>query len=272
MPLEIRRIQSHDEYRAVEQLQREVWALEEAEIVPDHLLLTAQKNGGLVLGAFDGDRLAGFAFGFPGLTSAGRLKHCSHMTGVAPAYQGRGLGYRLKLAQREHVLAQGLDLITWTYDPLESRNAWLNLHKLGATCQTYLSDLYGVMRDGLNTGLASDRFQVDWRIAGQHVAERLEGSWRPPKLAELQDGGAVLLNEEPAGQPWQIPNTTQPLAGPRLLIRIPADFQVLKKAGMALALGWRQHTRELFEAAFAAGYVATDFLVDGQNSFYLLEP
>ena len=118
MSIEIRPIQTHQEYRAVEQLQRDAWGLLEVEIVPDHLLITVHKNGGLVLGAFDtpgggeGEQLVGFVFGFAGLSPDKRLKHCSHMTGVKPTHQNQNLGYRLKLAQREHVLAQEVDLIT----------------------------------------------------------------------------------------------------------------------------------------------------------------
>ena len=118
MSTEIRPIRTHREYRAVEQLQHEIWGLEKVEIVPDHLLLTAQKNGGLVLGAFaasqggESNLLVGFVFGFVGLSSSGQVKHCSHIAGVKPAYQNQNLGYQLKLAQRQHVLSQGLDLIT----------------------------------------------------------------------------------------------------------------------------------------------------------------
>ena len=103
----IRPVAGHDEIRAVEALQREVWDLPDTEVVPLHLLTTAARNGGLLLGAFDRDRLAGFVFGFAGLTAAGRLKHCSHMAGVHPDYRDQNLGYRLKLAQREYVLVAG---------------------------------------------------------------------------------------------------------------------------------------------------------------------
>ncbi|MGD9316090.1 MAG: GNAT family N-acetyltransferase, partial [Anaerolineae bacterium] len=127
----IRPLESIAEFHACEALQRRVWVLpDDLEVVPLHLLLTAQRNGGLVLGAFDGGELVGFLFGFPAYDQDGRPKHCSHMMGVDPDCQGAGIGYQLKLAQREFALAQGLDLVTWTYDPLESRNAYLNIHKL----------------------------------------------------------------------------------------------------------------------------------------------
>ena len=272
MDIRIRAIQSHDEYRAVEQLQREVWGLEEVEVVPDHLLLTAQKNGGLLLGAFDVSsgseegQLVGFVFGFVGLSPNGEVKHCSHMAGVAPAYQNQKLGYRLKLAQREQVLAQGLDVIIWTFDPLESRNASLNFRKLGATCRTYLRDLYGSMRDALNVALPSDRFCVDWHIASAHVVERLRGSLPP-----LRPEGVTLLNRPLPGDPPRPANVSLPIQGARLLIQIPAHFQAIKTVDMGLARAWRLHTRALFEAAFAEGYVVTDLLFEDGQSFYLLE-
>jgi len=274
--IEIRPIETHDEYRAVEQLQREVWDLEDSEIVPDHVLLTAQKNGGIVLGAFaitsgGGEQLVGFIFGFVGLTAGGSVKHCSHIAGVAPAYQNRNVGYRLKLAQREHVLGQGMDLITWTFDPLESRNARLNFHKLGVTCSTYLQNLYGDIRDALNMGLPSDRFQVDWRIASDHVANRLGDRWTGPSLSVLRTGGVSVLNPALPGDMPRPPNAVLPIVGDRLLIQIPARFQAIKAADLGLARAWREHTRGLFEAAFAAGYTVVDLLFEEGQSFYLLK-
>jgi len=273
MSIEIRPIQTHGEYRAVEQLQRDIWHLEEVEIIPDHLLLTAQKNGGLVLGAFEGPTLAGFVFGFAGLTADGSLKHCSHMTGVLPDYQNRNLGYRLKLAQREAVLAWNIDLITWTFDPLESRNARLNFHKLGATCNTYLADLYGGMRDGLNVGLPSDRFQVDWQLSSPRAKALLRDGRTSASLAQLLEAGATILNPPQKGSTGlsEPASALRPIDGPRLLLAIPPDFQAIKSADMALARRWRSQTRQLFQTAFARGYLVSDLLFDGQRSTYLLD-
>lgn len=287
MDIEIRPIQTHAEYRAVEELQRAVWRLDAAETVPTHLLLTAHKNGGLLLGAFarspagSGEQLVGFVFGFLGASqpAPGRLKHCSHMAGVHPDYRDQNLGYRLKLAQRQHVLAQGIDLITWTFDPLESRNAHLNFHKLGAVSRTYLPNLYGDMRDGLNASLPSDRLQVEWPIASQRVARRLHGESQPAgaALAELRAAGVAALNEPLAGggdllrpSPVLAPDSL-PARPAGVLLCVPRTFQAIKAADMSLAAAWRLHTRALFEAAFAGGYVATDFLLEGDRGYYLLE-
>jgi predicted GNAT superfamily acetyltransferase len=275
----VRPIRSIEEYRAAEDLQRAVWGLDDVEIVPDHVLLTAQKNGGMVLGAFqvapeEGgvERLVGFVFGFVGLTPDGGPKHCSHIAGVAPACQDQNVGYRLKLAQRQFVLSQGLDLVTWTFDPLESRNARLNFHKLGVTCDTYVRDLYGKMRDELNVGLPSDRFQVDWHIASAHVARRLDAGWRGPSLSALEAEGVPVVNRARLSSGPPHPSRgVLPLEGQGLLVQIPARFQALKAADVGLALAWREQTRSIFEAAFTRGYVATDLLFEAGQSYYLLE-
>jgi len=275
--IDVRPVQTHDEYRAVEQLQRLTWGHGDLDVVPDHLLITIQKNDGLVLGAFDvsscdgEEQLVGFALGFLGRTPDGRLKHCSHMVGVAPGEQNRNVGYRLKLAQREHVLARGIDLITWTFDPLESRNARLNFHKLGATCNTYLREVYGQMRDVLNVGLPSDRFQVDWHIASAHVAGRLRGDWAAPSLMALHAEGVPIVNRALPGDPPRPPRTVLPLQGERLLVQIPSQFQVLKSADFGLACAWREHTRVLFEGAFGAGYTVVDLIFEEGEGYYLLE-
>ncbi len=269
----VRPLQTIDEYHACESLQCRVWAMtDELEIVPLHLLVTVQKNGGLLLGAFDADQLVGFVFGFPGLDSEGRLKHCSHMMGVAPEVQNSGIGYRLKLAQREFVLAQGPDLVTWTYDPLESRNAYLNLHKLGAVSHKYVRDLYGTLRDGLNAGLPTDRFEVEWWIASERVQHGLAG------LASGPDARSTLPAIETAcsSGAWRIPRSVALSADePVVRVEIPANYRLVKAADPGLASEWRQVTRQVFEFYFAAGYAAVDFVSyetdQGRRSFYVLQ-
>jgi predicted GNAT superfamily acetyltransferase len=274
MAIEIRPVKTEDEYHAVERLQREIWGAQDIEIVAFEILMTAHKNGGVTLGAFDvvegEERMVGFVFGFVGLTAEGRVKHCSQIAGAIPGYRDRGVGYALKLKQREIVLAQGIDLITWTFDPLESRNARFNFHKLGVTCDVYLRNLYGAMRDKLNAGLPSDRFQVDWRIASPRVESRLRGEAGAPSASALMAEGVPLVNPPVTGEPLRPSAAEAPEEG-RILIQIPSDFQSLKAADRNLALEWRLHTRALFEGAFAKGYEATDLLAEGERSYYLLE-
>lgn len=275
MSIEIHPLRKIEEYRAAEDIQRIAWNLADARLTPDHILLTAQKNGGVVLGAFEvvqeeAERhLIGFVYGFVGLGPDGKIKHCSHQLGVLPEYQNQNIGYCLKLAQRERVLAQGIDLITWTYDPLESRNAYLNLRKLGAVCNTYLRNVYGEMRDTLNAGLPSDRFQVDWHIASSHVANQLHGYHPHPTPSELRAAGVPVLNSTLAEH---LPNAARfTLASEQVLIQIPYNFQRLKKEHLELARTWREETRLLFERAFAQGYTAVDLLVEEKQSYYLLQ-
>jgi predicted GNAT superfamily acetyltransferase len=255
------------EMEAVEEIQRQVWPGSETGIVPAHMLIAATHGGGIVIGAYDGEQIIGMVYGFPGfyITPDGpRLKHCSHMLGIHPDYRDRGIGFALKRAQWQMVRRQGIDRITWTFDPLKGRNAFLNIVKLGAVCNTYIPDCYGHMDDEDHLMLPSDRFEVDWWVNSQRVNLRL--SKRPRRrlvLDDYQKTEAVFI------QPFAtIPHAPGPLA----LVEIPSDFESTKAAGPALALEWRLYTRAIFEALFQQGYLVTDFVhQDGSaQSFYVL--
>ena len=261
---------------AVEALQRTVWPGSETDVVPAHMLITAVHNGGLIVGAFMDEQLVGFVFGFPGIefTPDGpRPKHCSHMMGIHPGQRDSGIGFALKRAQWQMVRHQGLDHITWTYDPLLSRNAYLNIAKLGAVCNTYRRSEYGNMRDGLNAGLPSDRFLLDWWINTRRVDRRL--SKRPRRPLKLDDFSKAELQPlySLKFQPGHLPRPPEhfsPLDGNLTLAEIPSDFSQLKDTDFTLARDWRFFSRELFEMAFEAGYIVTDFIYDQSRSFYVL--
>ncbi len=278
--LSIHVLEKLEEMSAVEELQREVWPGSETDVVPAHLLITVVHNGGLVLGAFHDEKLVGFVFGFPGLefTADGpRPKHCSHMAGVHPEYRDSGIGFALKRAQWQMVRHQDLDHITWTYDPLLSRNAYLNIARLGAVCSTYRRAEYGEMRDELNAGLPSDRFQVDWWLNTNRVNRRLGKRPRPTlKMSHLTRVGVHPLYTPATGnnQLPRPPEHLPTLEAQLIAAEIPPDFMVLRTADLALARDWRFFTREFFETAFAKGYIVTDFVYDaghGQpRSLYVL--
>lgn len=281
----IRILESPDEMRQVEELQRLVWPGSELDVVPAHMLLAGVHGGGLVVGVYLDSALVGFVFGFPGLyfTPDGpRAKHCSHMLAVHPDYRGQGLGFRLKRAQWQMVRHQGVDLITWTYDPLFSRNAYLNIAKLGAVCNTYLRNFYGDMRDELNVGLPSDRFQVDWWVGSWRVNRRL--SKRARRLLSLDQFLSANVQIINTASPSIDPTTKMKVKSRRgtkpvsveeaiLMVEIPADILAIKSVNPALALEWRLHIRSIFEDLFSQGYLVTDFVYrPGQpdRSFYVL--
>lgn len=270
MTISIRSVTTIAECQVIERLQIEVWGTIELDVTPASLLSILAKEGGIVLLALDDAEPVGFSYSLPGLTKDNRLKLVSHQTGVRSQYQSSGLGYRLKLAQREAALARRFDLVTWTFDPLQGRNGYLNLNKLGAVCNTYLRHLYGDMPDALNRGLPSDRFRVDWGIASAHVIRRLarQSPAQTPASSTypLSNPAPFLPNGFLAA-----PSTFDSPEMPGCWVQVPPDFPSLKAAAPDLALQWRLHTRDLFEMYFDAGYTAVDFYRGDDRNFYLLQ-
>jgi predicted GNAT superfamily acetyltransferase len=238
--------------REVEHLQLAIWGSNESWIVPSHVLLIVSDYGGILLGARIDGELAGFVLGFLAQQDR-RYFHASHMLGVLPTCQQRGIGAALKRQQREQARAQGLDLMTWTFDPLESRNAYFNLHKLGADSRAYRQDYYGPMEDALNRDLPSDRLLVEWDLSADGSRPSLTAS---PRTILHNRGGIpeLRLGELVPGQP--------------LAIEIPRDVQTLKHQSPDVAMAWRLAVREAFSMALSRGYQAHDFL-DGA---YILVP
>jgi len=251
----IRLVETHTEYAACEELSRVIWGAADRNVVPQELLLTIQHNGGLVQGAFEeAGRLVGFVFGFLGMRD-GQLRLCSHQLGVHPAYRATGIGVRLKRAQREEALARGLDLITWTFDPLEAKNAYINLHRLGAIARRYDRDHYGEMSDDLNRGLPTDRWEAEWWI--RRVPDKKRAApGRPLELLRVGPDGEPVLASGSVGR------------ARAATVAIPPEFQALKRDDMERARRWRLASRAAFEAALAAGLQATDFRREG---WYLME-
>lgn len=292
MELTLRILETPEEIFAVEELQKLIWPGSDRDIIPAHLLIALSHHGGLLIGAFVADRLVGFVLGFPGLVfSRGKrsLIHASHELGVHPDFRGQGIGFKLKRAQWQMVRHQEIERITWTYDPLMSRNAYLNVARLGAVCNTYVRNFYGAMRDELNAGVSSDRFIVDWWVNSMRVENRLSQRARRQLdlahylAAEVTIVNPSRLNEQGLPMPGSDP-TPEMLAllnEERLnhdrelmfMVEIPSDFQLIRKLDIQLAASWREHTRLLFETAFANYYLVTDFIFlpgTQPRSFYVL--
>lgn len=277
--LTIRTIKTIDDYHKVENLQAAVWGVTNlTEIVPLAVLLTAQENGGLTAGAFDEDgNIVGFVFGFIGLTSDGKFKHCSHMAGVLPNIRRQNIGYALKLFQRDYVLKQGLlNLVTWTYDPLESVNAMLNIGKLGGIAHHYSENHYGDWNDDLNRGIPTDRFEVEWWIRSPRVEKYLHPDHGRQSHAWHLEAGAQVVFDTRLDEQGMLhyENTHFDLTAGTVLLEIPAEFQQLKRYSMTIAQEWRWETRQAFQHYFARGYTVCDFLSEREGehrrNYYVL--
>lgn len=234
MNYSIRHFQTHNEYAELEKLMTRIWG--SGTEVASPIAIAIDHHDGCVLGAFENGtgQLLGAVMSFlrfsnhPG-ASRGLAQH-SHIAGVLPEAQGHGIGEALKRAQADFVRAQGLNLITWTYDPIEARNAWLNVGKLRCICRTFIENLYGLMEDELNRGLPSDRFEVEWWLDDARP--------RPD------------------------------VNGPYVEVEIPSNFQALKKMNMDKAWSLRMALRERFESLFADGYAVFEFIPDRERPRY----
>lgn len=175
----IRALHTEQEFQDAVQLQKDIWGFDDIELLPVRLFIVATKVGGQALGAFDGKRMVGFCLAIPGLKPGGGSYLHSHMLGVTPEYRDSGVGRQLKLKQREDALARGIDLIEWTFDPLEIKNAHLNIERLGAIVRRYVRNQYGTTTSHLHGGLPTDRCVAEWWITSPRVKAVIEGG--PPE-------------------------------------------------------------------------------------------
>lgn len=257
----IRNIETIAEIREVERLQREVWGVSDLEVVPLSQLVAAMESGGVLIGAFDGRRLAGFVYGFLGLEGDVTVHH-SHLLAVRPEYRGCDLGFRLKCEQRLRVIEQGIDVMTWTFDPLQSLNARFNFGKLGVIADRYVPDLYGTEAESFLHQNGTDRFWVTWQLTSARVERRLAGEEPAGTDAELP----VLVAACEMGSP-QLANANTALASERFAIEIPRDIGAIERADAKVARNWRTVTRDAFTAAIDAGFVVEDFVVGTGEGF-----
>jgi predicted GNAT superfamily acetyltransferase len=252
----LREISSIDEMREVEELQKEVWGMTDRDIVPLTQLVAAREVGGILIGAFDGNLMVGFVYGFPGFESGHSVIH-SHMAAVKQSYRGRQLGYQLKLAQREKALAQGIRHMSWTFDPLQSLNAHFNFSKLGVVSDQYRIDFYGETSSSFLHRGGTDRLWVNWLLDSPRVKERLEIKSRvEPSFNELERI-AYLIRVGNKNQPI-INEWAEAFTLPQLIIEIPA----LHPEDPRLLRDWCEATRRAFTEALAAGYMVEEFYYD----------
>jgi predicted GNAT superfamily acetyltransferase len=266
--VQIRLLRTLAEFGACERIQREVWG---TLAVGSELMGVTQKYGGVVLGAVLSGKVIGFIYALLARRH-GRLIHWSHMMAVREGFRDRGLGFRMKLAHRKLALAQGIKSICWTYDPLQSRNATLNLARLSVEVEEYIPDCYGRFPSRIEKGLASDRFVVNWRIASTAVARRLRR--RTPCLENI--AGIPRANQTRINANGLLQNTGLDLGlhPPCLLVEIPAHTDRMRNQALELSIRWRMQTRRIFQHYLATGYRVAGFAPPTQATagrcFYVL--
>jgi predicted GNAT superfamily acetyltransferase len=259
MPIVIRDIDLISQIRQVEELQKEVWGFSDRDVVPTDQLLVAKEVGGLLIGAFVEESLVGFVYAMLS-TEQDRLQFHSHMLAVKPDYRNLGLGYKLKLAQRERALARGITRMTWTFDPLQCMNAHFNLAKLGVVSDRYKINFYGESTSSFLHRHGTDRLWVTWLLDSERVCRRLESGTHAHALPAGLDTLTHLV-ELGSGDGPKGAQTTH-LAGQRqVFIEIPEDIGTLELRDSGLAMAWCDATRQAFTIAISAGYLVEEFYI-----------
>jgi len=264
------------DYKACEDIQREVWHFQDIDIIPVPLLLAANRTGGVLIGAYSnlGD-LIGFAFSLLG-SMDGKILHYAHMLAVRVAYRNFDVGYKLKIAQRKEVLRRKISLVTSTFDPMQPLNAYFTLGKLGAWTNTYEEDFYGETTSQSDRGLPTDRMLAQWNLDDGRVEQRLEtGPGRRDIRKELKQKAVInsLIETAPGmmnSSPIKLNSTAD-----KVLFEVPYNLPEIKSRDLGVALEWQGKMRQVFRTYFKKGYAATDFWVAEQDghlrAFYLLE-
>jgi predicted GNAT superfamily acetyltransferase len=238
--IEIRQLFQLDEFEEVLRLQAEVWGFADVELLPLRFFVVVSKVGGHVFGAFDRGRMIGFCFAIPGVKNNGMAYLHSHMLGVLPEYRNSGIGRRLKLRQRDEALTRGIQLIEWTFDPLELKNAFFNIERLGAIVRRYSENQYGFTQSPLHGGLPTDRCMAEWWIDSRRVHQ-------------------VLAGERPETRPME-------------RIEYPADIARIRAEDRESARQVQRENGQKFTDAFARGLAVTAFERNETRGIYLLEP
>lgn len=268
--ISIRAFENLEELEECVRLQEETWGANFSERVPTAILHVGQLLGGVSAGAWDAEgELVGFVFGLTGLRD-GVLAHWSDMLAVRPTVRDAGLGQRLKHFQRDQVLGLGVSTMYWTFDPLQSRNAYLNLTKLGAVVREYREDMYGNSDSPLHRGIGTDRFVALWLLDSERVERRVAGLAASADTAALASRAeAALRVDDRSGAPRPVDVDTLPDADV-VRVPIPSNIDTLKAADPGLAVGWRTATRRVFTHYLDAGFEVREFVRGERTSDYLV--
>lgn len=270
MSIDYRSLETVEQLEQVVDLEIAIWGLDPRDATPANLLHALLHGGGCLYGAFAGDQMVGMSMAFPARMH-GRWVLWSHMAGVLPSHQGRGIGFALKQRQRDWALAQGLNEIRWTFDPLQRGNAKFNIGQLGALADTYHVNFYGLLKDAINGDLPTDRLEAVWRLDDPRVNARSFASPSQSDGGTVYEGAGalpVLLSADSNGQPvFPQAITTNADA---YLIAIPRNLTELRRRDLSLALQWRLALRQVLVGALAAGFIVADFADDAGQSAYIV--
>ena len=265
MPITFKQLKTLEDLNPCEDLQGAVWKFNKSDIIPPRFMRVLCKHGGFAMGAFDGDTMIGFVFGVPAI-HYGRPSQHSHMLAVLPEYRNHNVGYQLKMAQREEALNRNIDLITWAFDPLQSKNAHLNINKLGVIACSYDINLYGETSSSkLHSGLGTDRLLAEWWLASDKVTTIIdEHSYDAVKKPPVK--GLNINRTEYDKQGLLVPvEPDLSLTDDMLLLEIPADIDEMKIANIDAAHRWRELIQKAFLHYFNAGYYVNSLQVERED-------
>jgi predicted GNAT superfamily acetyltransferase len=275
-PFHFRRLDKPEEFRQVEEVTRAIWGPTTVDALPPALQRAVQDNGGFVLGAFADIYLAGFVASFLGWDGKSLYLY-AHQLGVRPEYQNHRLGFQLMQALRAEVLQLGLPEVRWVFDPLQSRNAWLFVRRLGGQPGDYLNHYYGQLPDAINEGVETDRIRLSWTVASPRVERRMGGEFptREQDRARWERSASVIRTE--TGESGQrVPTEVEEPQGPSAHLEIPFDFGLVREHEPTAVRRWRHATRDALRAASDVGYEIDDFAVvttdHERRGFYFLRP
>jgi predicted GNAT superfamily acetyltransferase len=276
--ISIRALTTIDEFRQVVGLEKAIWGYtDEGDLVTVPVFIFTVHRGASLLGAFarpaapGPEKMVGFAYAVVG-AKQGQPMMWSHMAGVLPEARG-GLGFRLKLAQRERALAEGYDLIEWTFDPLQAMNAHFNFAKLGGVVEEYAPNFYGESTSALHRGTPTDRVVLSWKITLPHVVRRIEQASTAFRVKSHEIADAPIVNTTVMDGEWRKTKTINlAIKERRVWIEIPTGFTEMQQRSPERALAWRMDVRQMFEEYLAKGYRAVDFVLQREAGFgrYLL--
>jgi predicted GNAT superfamily acetyltransferase len=248
------------DYDILEDIQVDAWGMPARELVPKRLIYATLKSGGVVIGAYKDEEIIGYCWGWVGYNEIfGRFIY-SHHNAVRKQFQNQGIGLNLKLAQRKWAMEKDFRLINWTFDPLQSKNCYLNLHKLGVVCNNYKQNYWGEMKDILNKGIDTDRFYCNWYLNSERVKGRVSG--KSDDFTHLiQDKGYHVFETQLEREKLITKKTNLELVTEHIFIEIPSNFSYLISNEKPTLIQWRNETRRVFENYFKKGYKAVDFIV-----------